>query len=419
MAMKSSLLALLVLAAAAWAPNGHSLIVRHLGTVSAGPDKDPLHESNYKEETQVRFLPVTVEFIFASLFIALIGSVPFLLLVLAGPGNKLTKAHFIESGCLIVWLVTVLILFTNFLSFNSGSGHWDGARPLTIVEAVYVLAQILTTVGYGDITPAYPVAQVWVAINVILALCLYGSIVMEVADMVTQKMQKALAEIMGTSTDEEDEEVHAARMAEAEKPLKDWTVPKTVQVNYSNLQKSAAAFAAMVFIGILFWHYYPGEEKTWLQAVYFCVITLSTVGFGAITATTPGGMVFGAFWMLFGVAALAGVIGSFVQVMIQVKANQREDADRAKLAFYRHVRHCAKPKVELDDHCMDSYDFLKFGVLLDELATPEEIQHIEARFVALCSVPDGTISSTELVAAEAPAGYDFDVKCGGAKTGDA
>merc|ERR1719343_678881 len=112
----------------------------------------------------------------------------------------------------------------------------------------------------------------------------------------------------------------------------------TSQVDYSTLLKSAAAFSVMVFIGALFWHYYPGEEKTWLQAVYMCVITLSTVGFGAFTATTPGGMVFGAFWMLFGVAALAGVIGSYVEIMVHVKARERNDPDKAKLAFFRHVK---------------------------------------------------------------------------------
>lgn len=44
---------------------------------------------------------------------------------------------------------------------------------------MYLLSQILTTVGYGDITPAFPRGQVWVGFNVILALCLYGSIICE------------------------------------------------------------------------------------------------------------------------------------------------------------------------------------------------------------------------------------------------
>merc|ERR1712190_391482 len=38
---------------------------------------------------------------------------------------------------------------TNIVEFNSA--HWTGSRPLTTVEAVYLLSQILTTVGYGDI----------------------------------------------------------------------------------------------------------------------------------------------------------------------------------------------------------------------------------------------------------------------------
>merc|ERR1719221_1792560 len=57
-------------------------------------------------------------------------------------------------------------------------------------------------------------------------------------------------------------------------------------------------FLVLVALGVLFYHLYPGEEKTVFNAVYMSVITLSTVGFGVVTPQTEAGKVFGAFWML-------------------------------------------------------------------------------------------------------------------------
>merc|ERR1719291_967610 len=91
----------------------------------------------------------------------------------------------------------------------------------------------------------------------------------------------------------------------------------------------AFVYAFFVMIGVLFWHFYPGEGKTWLQGVYMSVITLSTVGFGAFTPQTEAGKVFGAFWMLWGSMALLGLVGAFAEVHEQRKCLERFNPDEA------------------------------------------------------------------------------------------
>jgi len=394
-------LAFLVLAFAAELPSGYNLALKQDASVSGGPDKDPMHHSNYKKETKIG--SVSIESTIAAVWCCMVASVPILLVYLVGTGKELTRAHKLESGCLLIWLVSVLVLFTNFVWFNSGSGHWDGARPLTIIEAVYLLSQILTTVGYGDITPAYPMSQVLVAVNVIIALCLYGSLISEVVGLISEKFVDSI------DGDGDEDQTHSQRaQAAAEFTLIDWNNQKRRKVDYFTFQVAGAFFCFMAFIGVLFWHYYPGEEKTWLQAVYFSVITLSTVGFGALTATTPGGMVFGAFWMLFGVAALGATIGSFITIMVEIKARERDNADEFKLTFFRHVQRCARKFPSWEDQGMDKVDYLKFGLLVENLATPEELKRIEERWRALCPQGEDSISKDMFVQAEAPPGYDED-----------
>merc|ERR1719507_1462260 len=80
-------------------------------------------------------------------------------------------------------------LFTNLLFFQSS--HFEGIRSLTLVECVYLMAQVLTTVGYGDITPAKPRAQVFVALYVLFSLLLIANTVSEVANALADRMWEA------------------------------------------------------------------------------------------------------------------------------------------------------------------------------------------------------------------------------------
>jgi len=393
---------------------------------------------DYNEETDVG-MPVSVETFFAIIFVAMIGSIPFILVKLKGT-EELTQAHYIESGVLLVWLTGTLFLFTNVLKF--GSGHFAGLRPLTLVEAVYVLAQVLTTVGYGDITPALPRGQIWVAINVILALCLYGSIISEVTEIVQARIadywskQKQAGNEAGSPRNAlggvmEDQYLRSAsgykiggKTDKIAPPLRNWKVE--ANIDYGPLTKSAVAFAVSATIGVMFWHYYPGENKSWLQAIYMSIITLSTVGFGWFNATTEGGKVFGAFWMMFGVATLAATLTNWCEIMTKLKQVERMNEDEEKLYFFKLIAREGEeardkdgniapkktPRSQaasggpdmylLEDRAMDQYEFMKFGLLLRKQVTEEDLQRIEDRYFALGPDKDGNISRRAIEENETP-----------------
>ena len=75
------------------------------------------------------------------------------------------------------------------------------------------------------------------------------------------------------------------------------------------------AFRALIIIegiliggGMIFYHYIEGWN--WLDAAYFCVVTLATVGYGDISPETPYGRLFTIFYIFIGVAML----GVFIQI---------------------------------------------------------------------------------------------------------
>lgn len=64
----------------------------------------------------------------------------------------------------------------------------------------------------------------------------------------------------------------------------------------------------MIGGGMMFYHNVEGWS--WLDAAYFCIVTLATVGYGDIHPVTPYGRLFTIIYIILGVALL----GVFIQL---------------------------------------------------------------------------------------------------------
>lgn len=87
----------------------------------------------------------------------------------------------------------------------------------------------------------------------------------------------------------------------------------------------------LILFGTVIFHWLEGWS--WIDSLYFCVITLATVGYGDFTPTTPLAKLLTIFYVLNGV----GVIVTFLSVIADVRrerfaerrglrASTREDA---------------------------------------------------------------------------------------------
>lgn len=86
-----------------------------------------------------------------------------------------------------------------------------------------------------------------------------------------------------------------------------------------------AAFAVagtVIGIGTVFYRFV--EDLRWIDSVYFCVITLATVGYGDITPTTTGGKIFTMVYVVVGVGVFVALITTTAHHLIEAK---RPDSD--------------------------------------------------------------------------------------------
>jgi len=145
-------------------------------------------DADYERETPVHgSIPFSVECVVAILWVSMVSSMP--LVALRQESQAITRTQLASIMVMLCAFLGGILLFTNLLFFQSS--HFDGIRSLTLVECVYLMAQVLTTVGYGDITPAKPRAQVFVALYVLFSLLLIANTVSDIANAFTEQMWEA------------------------------------------------------------------------------------------------------------------------------------------------------------------------------------------------------------------------------------
>lgn len=81
----------------------------------------------------------------------------------------------------------------------------------------------------------------------------------------------------------------------------------------------------LILSGAFFYHRVEGWG--YLDAFYFCVVTLATVGYGDLTPKTAGGKIFTIFYIIFGI----GVFLVFVNTIITGMQERSMEERKAKI----------------------------------------------------------------------------------------
>jgi len=90
--------------------------------------------------------------------------------------------------------------------------------------------------------------------------------------------------------------------------------------------------AALVATGtMVYWRF---EDWTIVEALYFSVVTLTTVGYGDLHPTSAGTQIFTIFYILTGIGVFVALLASVAQHYIAQKAEQ--PLARERLSARRH-----------------------------------------------------------------------------------
>jgi len=304
-------------------------------------------------------MPVSLGLFIAVTWITLIASVPVLIHVL--DERAVTRTGACLAGCVWIALFGGLYVFTNIVQFSSP--HFEQVRSLTVIECIYFMAQILTTVGYGDIVPAYFRGRVFVCIYAVCSFLVIAELLAEMVCIVTSYVDMY-------------EQRFKSRLM----------TPRPAKPSLMPCIHALGIFAVIAITFICFFHYLPGEEKDWLTAVYMSVITMSTVGFGVVTPVTETGMAASAFLMVLGALALTRMVIQFSTYMMELGVWERFNADDFKAQLKDHTQGVKVSEV----------DFFCLTLLSNHMVSKGQLQEIRAGFHAMKG-PGGVIRLDHLI----------------------
>lgn len=242
------------------------------------------------------------------------------------------------SIAVLLWLLCGIYAFSG-LPFN------EDQEPLTTIQAIYVSAQVLTTVGYGDFVPATETGLVIMALYVLFGVSLVATL-----------FGNWISLYLTQSDETADGFTHLVLAV----------VKCLIGSRYSNMidtrllrhYRSITTLILYVIFSTLLWGTLTAEDKTYYEALWMTLITLTTVGFGYYTPVTETGRLIGAIWMLLGWVLMATAISNISALVIGQRRGLSSKASAMK--FFEKVTQDPSNKYQ---GRMDRVNFLAFEMI--------------------------------------------------------
>mmetsp|Transcript_7987 Transcript_7987/g.14589 ORF Transcript_7987/g.14589 Transcript_7987/m.14589 type:complete len:390 (+) Transcript_7987:77-1246(+) len=309
-----------------------------------------------------------------------------------------------------IWLMVVLLMAFGVISLKFIEG-------LSVVTAVYVIVQMMTTVGYGDFTVNGDVPKLFCAFYAVLLLVFGAYAFDKVFDCMRNRTAEAMRE--GLRRDEKiGSSLPRALTGEVATPHRELAFKAQPSSRHDEdrslldgkvgescmkfLMASAISLSFVVF-GTVFYATYErctcsygvskvegckpdpveaciatgGYQKSWIASFYMSVITLTTIGFGDHSPRSALGRMVGSVWMLLGVAAVANWFNCCSKLFFDY-------GQRKKLKVSANVNEELFNKIDKDGSgYLSRAEFRGYYLVKNGLCTEEDLDLIDKHFERL------------------------------------
>jgi potassium channel subfamily K len=306
----------------------------------------------------------------------------------------------------IVLAVLVIIYFALPHALGGAEGTW------TFLESMYFAVQTFTTVGYGDYTPKTDGGKIFVCFYIHLALVCIAVAVSNIMDNITrvaaEARKRAQKDAMKKGVQKKSapkEEEESGLFHEPTKAEKRWAQRKRFLM-FLFLHVGTLVGGGLIFAYAEDWEEAGVEGNTFVNGFYFAVVTMTTVGYGDITAQDPLSMAAAVFVMLFGVP----IIGVTLQELTgMIFAAEKEELELELVGGLNHSHFesmldfttelataCGTPAKGKDGK-ISRFEFLCFTLVKNDVVEMENIEIAMKNFNDLDADGSGELEVGDLM----------------------
>lgn len=241
-----------------------------------------------------------------------------------------------------VGLSLIMMLLWVLVGLVGLSHCMEEEETLSWIDQAFLMCQIITTVGYGDLPPPKTnLAFLFYAFYVLSALLIVAQAAGTFASGVAEQHSDApdclsafLHNYMGASA------------------------------RFSAFVKAFLHWSAFCILWAVFFVVYPGEGIPPGEALYMGVITLTTVGFGDYVPESEGGKIFASVFMLLGTGAFTMMIGKFgvwsYFLFHSMSVDKLDTAALSKITETKQFKGVASDRAKMIEQLLKDFKFDKY-----------------------------------------------------------
>jgi len=187
----------------------------------------------------------------------------------------------------------------------------------TYLNAVYFSVVTITTIGYGDFVPTTDGGKVWVVFQTIFGIGVFA--------LALSTLSRNMFVLIDTKIEESI--TQAKNKQNQKKEEKDTSLGYRLQKNRRYI------FAGLIYVGLIFagaavfnaLESLPdGTHWGYGNALYFCIVTLATVGYGDFVPKTDGGKIFLIFYVFIGFGIFSFLLTDLARKFVRRIQKQME-----------------------------------------------------------------------------------------------
>ncbi|KAI3810271.1 hypothetical protein L1987_19882 [Smallanthus sonchifolius] len=255
----------------------------------------------------------------------------------------------------------------------------SGEKTYGIVDSIYFCIVTMTTVGYGDLLPNSTATKLLACAFVFSGMALVGLCLSRAADCLVENQEVLLVKA-----------IHLHREPNSMELLKEM---ETNRVRYRCIIFSIL-LVILIASGTIF---LTTVEKMEIVDAFYCVCsTITTLGYGDKSFSTPAGRVFAIFWILMSTICLAQLLFAFAE--LYTESRQRS---LVRWVLTRRTTAADLEAADLDDDgVVGAAEFVIYKLKEMGKINQEDIALIMTEFKNLDVDESGTLSTSDIYLAQ-------------------